>query len=277
MTMPERNIKRLTEELFVVRFEDIMSESDKELDKLNRQTKKDMKTIFYPLLISAILSLITVNALFVAIGAAYVGLRAIIRMTKEMIEDTKRFLKPIDIESESQNEVKRYAEYKKMTRSLQEADYLKENYQAVIEGLSLRKNNQVQSSNILTEEEIKKRIIYEYECMCLIYTLPPMSVKDNEWDILLESFKKQIKGDEIEEKLYGYLSSLLRYTLASVLLHGDRLITIDSFIESIPLLAKLNSEELKWQEIIADLNSKKGQSEIIDLNSYRLQKQARSK
>lgn len=268
-----KKIKSLNEEVMMVQLEDYVTRVENKMNNQINKNKKEFLKAIIPMIIGIILSLITLNPIFISGGTLCLALSAIIKMIKDDKEHDKEFNaylnslnpnskvlildseKPIDflihdkIITKSDSyfytpEFKNFVE--KEEQSIKVVEPPKENVYIDDDFASLNK------------DEVMKQIVYEYDAYCNCYNLPKMPITPKEWDALFDTIFKRLEEVNLENRFYDYMSFLQRYTFAYALLHKHQSITIHSYLNQMHMFEKVGFTGLDIESIIKEINEKIG-------------------
>ena len=89
------------------------------------------------------------------------------------------------------------------------------------------------AKKVLDLEETMIRISEEYRTYQIVYNLPELTIKNKEWDLLFETVFHKLEETSKEDKLYEYMSFLLRYVIAYALVKNKKEISYTSFTDQI--------------------------------------------
>lgn len=73
------------------------------------------------------------------------------------------------------------------------------------------------------------------------YKLPPLRIKDNEWDAFFDVLYDEFEARRIKDDYFRVLSEVIRYCLANALVSGADAIVIEDFINNLTYLHGTNS------------------------------------
>lgn len=270
--MAKKPFKSLNEEILLVQLEDYVSKFESGMSKQLKKDKKAFIKALIPFIIGIILSIITLNPLFIAAGTFCLGISGLIKNIKddkEHDEEFNRYLssianrgkvislnndEPLDIFLATHNIVEKNTtdfytpEFKKFIEEEKDSIEVEEPEQGKIHLL--------EEEHILCKDEVMQQIVHEYDVYCTIYNIPPMTISRKEWDALFDVIYDSLKEKGIENELYNYMSFLQRYTFAYALLHKTQSITIYSFLNQMHMLEKVGFTKLNIDSIISKVNSK---------------------
>lgn len=273
-------VKSLTEEIMLVQLEDFCDGFDNSMKLLNEKTKKRLLAFGIPFLTGCTLGVATQNLWFLIGGTTIFAVGAMACTIKDDIEEERRIREkyafpPKDIDSPFQKKEFDIHEpiMKKGPHDFY-TEYAKEMMESRPDEEAKPKNDQPQEEIVLEKEEAMERIVYEYDIYSMIYKLPEMSITNREWDILFDTIYDELVKKQAESKFYKYMSFLNRYVFASSLVHGDKKITVYSYIRELKMLQKLGYQEIDPKEIERKIRSQLGGKKIIklDTNAFRLKK-----
>ena len=285
-------IKTLNEEIYIVQLDSYVDKFDTEMGKENKKTKKWLKIAFIPFGVCVGFTLITLNTIPLVIGTTYLSTVSIIKLLKDGKEDEKRFKKKFE-----QNNIKELysdiADFDFLNEPIvtvkaedYHSDYFKQKLSEaakknrftlidsngkVIGGVEPTSNDE-EESQVLDLEETMIRISEEYRTYQIVYNLPELTIKNKEWDILFETVFHKLEESSKEDKLYEYMSFLLRYVIAYALVKNKKEISYTSFTDQICRLEYMGIKKEDIKDIIKKLNSYKTPPKIISFDTSKLSK-----
>lgn len=114
----------------------------------------------------------------------------------------------------------------------------------------------------LNKEETMEQIVREMDAYCMAYKLPPINIKNNDWDCFFDTLYDTFTKKGIETNFYPIMASVERQAFSRVLLDGAKTIGIKDFIKSLKcleIMEVLNKKELNalQKELFAKSNDGK--------------------
>ncbi len=136
--------------------------------------------------------------------------------------------------------------------------YSKEHEQE-IEEKKIRDNIKLVTNDYLNKEETKERLLFELDRYYDTYDLPTLYLNDKEIDELINKSYEFFESNDLKEKYYDYMSSVVRLTLARALVNKDEEIKLYDFLYNLSYInlfePNLSLESVKnLQEDINKIN-----------------------
>jgi len=138
----------------------------------------------------------------------------------------------------SMNEYIKEYEYESIEELIDESkfldkaeDFQKYEPEAYVDGEV--EENDVYIEKILNKEETIRQIFYEIEAYYELYDLPPMKIKNVEWNIFFDGIYNSLKDFSDPSYYYATLYTIVRFTLSKALLFNYRNIKISDFVNNL--------------------------------------------
>lgn len=282
-------ITTLNDAIFMVQLDLYMDKFDTEMEKENRKAKKWLKIGFIPFGLCAGLTVITLNAIPLVIGTTYLSAVSIIKLFKDGQEEEKKFKMKYEQKNiqELSSDIADFDFLNEPIVTVKAEDYHSDYFkQKLSEAAKKNKFTLIDSKGkviggveptsideeeptILNLEETMIRISDEYRTYQIVYNLPNLTIKNKEWDILFETVFHKLEETSTEDKLYDYMSFLLRYVIAYALIKNKKEINYTSFIEQMHRLEYIGIKKEDIKDIIKKLNSYKKPTKVIKFDIER--------
>lgn len=297
----------LNDMVFLVQLEEFCDRFNQDMSARTKSDLKKFLKALVPFVIGGVISVVTLNPIFVCLGVAGFGGCAIFKVMQDAKEEEKRILESderllrelqrnrakaegekfeekilyLDEEPDLESQVwgvtpivssKASDFYRDEFRELMheaEADFQKEQER---QGPKLEL---VCEEKPLTKDETQAKIVDEYERYCIIYQIPTMKISPREWDILFDTVYERLEELDVTEEFYPLMNFLLQYVLSTSLLHNKRGITIYSFVEKLPKLEIAGLDKREAQSLARELDTKLNPSskKVVDLKTLRYKKE----
>lgn len=258
----QRPIKSLSDEIFIVQFDNYCRNIDETVKRENHRNLKQAAIIYIPFALLIASSLITSSTLPFIIGIAYTGIGTIVKLTIDTKRDVEA-LKKISLPSNSpfpkkDDDTLLNAANKKIIQ-VHESDFYTPEYKEAVANVS-KEDVKINQGPMLiyNKEETIERISYEIDAYTDAYKIPPFKISNEEWDCFFDTFYDFLKDIEIESKYYyDLLSQLIRYSLSATLVNKNYNFTIYSLLNNLSVLEccgipKKDLENIR-QEVISKL------------------------
>ena len=271
------------------------------MDKFDSAQKKDMKRrlrniaiCFAPTLLLAIPAIIFANPSFFAIGAGITGIGFSAVIIKDSIKESNKPQKIIKQRENPNLHLLDDDPDEILHRGIGNSrgkDFYTTEMKAYINGELKRdetegqrryreavaRQNQTPNLEIvsspkkgLNKEETMAQLVSDiYNTYCVIYNIPPLEISNQQWDTYFDILYDYFTQKGIENQFYETMSSVLSFILSSSLVHHDREITIQTFIDGLENLiySKIDKNDiLMLQNKIRESLSR---ATIINLSDYR--------
>lgn len=272
--MKKTEITSLKEELLLVQLDSFTDKFDKEMGKMNKKSIKWFKIAFIPYGILCLSSLIIQNPVPFLIGQAYLAGTTIFKIIsdgKEEEENIRRKYNPTPSKiTEIDSPVPDFSFLNDPIVEKKNDDYYSDYYKELIERENKKfrvvsknseitpetKSNDQETEEFFNKEEAMIRIVKNFNIYCIAYKIPKYDIKPQEWDALFDVMYERLEEVSLESIYYDKMNFLLRYTLAYSLVHKKSKITINSFIDCLPIFEKTGLKELNIPSIIKEINNR---------------------
>lgn len=286
-------IETLDTTFWMVQLDSFINKFDHEMGKENKRIIKWLKIGGIPLLVSIGISIITSSFIPVIIGTTYFGGVSLVKSMKDDIAYEKHLREKYSIDPkppfQKESEVADFDFLNEPIVTVKAEDYHSDYFkQKLSESAKKHKLTLVDSKGnviggyepvveeeipgFLNKEETMIRVSNEYRTYQIAYNLPNLTIKNKEWDILFDIIYHKLEESSTEEKLYDYISFLLRYVIAYSLIHKQKEINFKSFIDQIPRFEHLGMNKKDIKDIEAKLKEHLPKSKIIPINFASLRK-----
>ncbi len=260
MKIHNGEIRTLTEELYLWQLDDLVSKTEANMQKINKENKKKALIAFAPFSMAVLASLLLKDLTPLVIGTMYVSGCAIAVMVKDVVKESKR------INCHDTNIIKLNDDdpYNISCSFYSSNDFLNDD----IKNMAKEKRNDdelwPEPFVFLTIDDVKKRINFEYNVLNRVYNLPPIMITDREWEEIYALFARKINDDNQLDELYDKINRTLRLTIAYCLLRKAKRISLKDFIGALEYLAKVIGE-VNYQEMACELSDLLPSPVVIDI------------
>lgn len=290
-------IKTLTDAIMIVQLDSFIDKFETEMRKENNKTKKWLKIGFIPFGICASLSLILLNTIPLVIGTTYLSAVSIVKLFKDGAEEEEKIrmkynpnpkittissdIPDFDFLNEpiiTQKEEDFHSDYfkEKLIESARKSKLtLVDSNGNVLYSNQNTKTEYEEIPGFLNKEETMVQISTEYKTYKIAYNLPELSITNREWDLLFDTIYHKLEESSTEDKLYDYMSFLLRYVIAYSLIHKKQDISLNSFINQLHRLEYIGMEKSAIKDIIKELNNHLKPTKVIKFDVAKLSKKSK--
>lgn len=281
-------IESLDNIFWIVQLDSFINKFDHEMGKENKRIIKWLKIGGIPLLVSVGISIITSSFIPVIIGTTYFGGVSLIKSIKDDIAYEKHLREKYSLDPkppfQKESEVADFDFLNEPIISVKAEDFHSDYFKQRLSEAAKRNKLTLVDSNgkviggyepkieeeeipgFLNKEETMIRISDEYRTYQIAYNLPNLTIKNKEWDILFDTVYHKLEESSTEEKLYDYMSFLLRYVIAYSLVHKQKEINFKSFIDQIPRLEHLGISRKDIKDISLKLKESLPKSKVIPID-----------
>jgi hypothetical protein len=258
MKKEEKSIKSLGTEIQIVQIEKFIKDFDNAMKKKNKKMIKRIIFILGSFLLNIAGLIIFKNPILFSIGNSIVvgGI-----ITMQTIDFKKENKKNVTKHREDLNNDSNFEERAKdIDRILKEGigeknnyDFYTEEYKQAVEKLQGKPIQNtpnlkvvVNDDEFLDKNETMIQIVREVDAYCIAYKLPPLTIKNKEWDCLFDTLYEKFIEKGIESKFYVSMSEIGRFVFAKILINNSKDIKIEDFINNINYLETIgiNKEEI---------------------------------
>ena len=296
-----KKVNSLDVELSMIQSMEIMDRVDKrEKDEYKKLLKKFL-LIFVPYAVLGITAFITKSPIPVCIGAGAIGVGAIIEETKSMIridrEISETIFEPIPQDDDDIDEDDLEPELsKKFDDTIYTGkDFYKDQYKTFVKKQSeplttdlekynaalgkqrtRRNNNNItllkKDRDYLTKEETKDQIYYEMCVFMNCYEIPPVNIRDYEFDIYFDEIYKYFESIGVEKRYYERLDGVIRLAVAKVLLdvkkRGKKEVTIKDFVKALKYLKLYEIKDSDIENLQRSILGQLKETKVVSLVDY---------
>lgn len=126
----------------------------------------------------------------------------------------------------------------------------------------------------LTIDEVKEKLVKELDAYYNAYKIPPLTISNKEWDIIIDELYNSFKKKSKEKYFADYMSLFLRRVLVNGIIDKPKSIGYIEFVNSLDSILDINvfdgifnKKDISNIKKKLLLNYKK--TRVIDLNEYR--------
>lgn len=126
----------------------------------------------------------------------------------------------------------------------------------------------------LTIDEVKEKLVKELDVYYNAYKIPPLTISNKEWDIIIEELYDSFKKKDKQKYFADYMSLFLRRVLVNGIIDKPKSIGYIEFVNSLDSILDINvfdgifnKKDISNIKKKLLLNYKK--TRVIDLNEYR--------
>lgn len=240
-----RKIENLDDTIFLIQFKRF-------IDSFETKMHKEMKTIAIKFMLFS-LPVIALIVNFFTIKNPYILVASLITVSALGISnEIVDMIKSIRKDAQVDNEIK--------LDTREGSDFYSPQYVKILSEKKEKEakvNLELIDNSYLEKEAAIYQVVREIEAYTLAYQLPPLKLSDANWDKLFDILYGIYAAKGMESQYYDCLSFLIRYVFSKVLLDGEKIITIDTFIENIDILnQRLTEDEIKYIQEEFDLSKK---------------------
>lgn len=254
-----------------------------------REAKEDLKTgvlkaviVCLPLLIGFGVFLLTDWAVLLLIGTFITGGTAITKTVVDMIKDAKEAKrlanfnpKVTDINKELEPEELNLEN----VRIYRPEDFYTSEYRLQVEKekyhSSKKENKKLEETRLtpveeeknLDKDEVKEEIVNSVNMYYKAYCLPPLRIKDNEWDIFFDLTYNIFIKNHVEDEFYERIYDLVKRTLARSLVYENHEVTIKDFVDNLRFLEGIDFSEKEIEDLKTKLNEALPGAKVIDFKT----------
>ena len=236
-----KKIKSLDKTIVTIHACRFWEKTEKELNKITRELKRQMLVMVIPMLVIIINAFTLQNFYIMLLGLFSISGIAIVDAVKDLIKSVKG--------ENSKEEI--CLDNLKFTKIDPEEYYTLEYKRAIANYTpTVEDKLEVIDNSFLNKEAAINQVVVEIECYTLVYELPMLDLSDTTWDRLFDTIYDLFASRELVDMYYEALSNLVRQVLAKALLDQDEVITIENFIASISFLKDygLSDDDIKCIE-----------------------------
>lgn len=271
MKIHNGQVKSLSDEIFLLQVENVICSANSEVASIKHDIKHKTLITIAPFTITALVSILTENPDFLALGATYVGGCAIVSLIKNAIKEHRDYLIAHD---PNLIKIHPHNPYHPDTRFYTSKDFMKEEIKN--HPFELKDNEaSIPPYVFFNIDDVKNRLTFEYNVLNGVYDLPPLTISDSEWERIYSLFSSEIQDETPLDELYEEINKILRLTIAYCLLNKCQSISLKEFIYILEYQAKINKSGLNYQNIATELSTLLPQPVIIDLKPILAKKNAK--
>ena len=298
MPKKKKKVESLDSTMMLIQIDKFCTDFDKSMKKSIRADLKKAGIALAAVGTVVVGSIIFKNPLITSIGMGAFALGAIVKNTKDLIKMDKEITREIkkqdshivelnDGEDKTPEQVldkdiitKRGEDF--YSPALQAVIERDKNYKESEDAKKYRealekqqgKTEKTESkirlveNNNLSKEDAIEQLVYEIDTYLKAYNLPPMKIRNEEWDIFFEICFEFFKAHNMELQFYSYTSEICKYALSNVLLNGREDLTITDFINGVDFLRFTDIPKKTVEGLKNNLNSKLYKRNVINLMNY---------
>lgn len=255
----KRRVKNLNDEIFKTQIDDFYNEFQKMMSKKYKNALKRV-LIRLGVVVGALVGLFVFKNPFV-VGAFF-----LCGLTEEIIYQVKGIKKETQIDK-PKNEKDLFEFLDEVEQSpikYHNSDFYTPEYQEILEEHKNEAQLEVVGQPIIEKEDVIAQVVYEIEQYTRAYKLPKIDLSAKNWDKLFDILYGLYVSGELTTKYYEALSYLIRYVFSQALVFNKPEVTIDDFINNLPILTDygLTIKDIKYMQ-----DEFKTDLKVVDFNS----------
>ncbi len=263
-------VHSLYEEFLLVQFEDYMSKNDETIKEMERTSRRRLLISFIPYFTSCVGAICARNPYILIAGTAYLGASAIVFNIKDEKERKRKYQEAaVNNQGPYRYSMFPSVEYDGtipiITKSHE--DYYREEYKAYLKSLNTKdvpaSSTEEVTPIILSKEETMRQVVNEYDVLNSAYKLPPMAVSNEDWDLLYDLVYQHLEKINALDRFYEYMRVLTRYALASSLVHSDYEISLQTYLNALPIMEKIGFPNIDIKSIKKVVRKTKSYGKVI--------------
>ena len=277
MSKNENEIKPLDFELQKIQCEQLNNQMDNDIEANEHNLKNGLKKlliIISPFLLSLIGFIAFNNLIFLFIGFSLMGITSIITLSEVFIKDFKNIKSLLGISNNKKGEDFYSEEYKDKLENIEtriETEQQKKYKEALEKQLKKKKIKLIRNDtkpNYLDKNETMMQIVREIEIYEYAYKLPPLEIKNEEWDVFFDITYDFFERKGIQSIFYESISKTERYTFAKALLNKNLKINIFDFINNLDYLENQMISKDEINILKQTINDNLPKAKIINFSDY---------
>lgn len=220
-------------------------------------------------------SMITTGLLLVGISST--GVLTLIIEHKESNNDSVSInfpeIEPLDDTSYIKpNIIRRMEEFNKIESEEENVKYDRAVEIQRLRNYKLRLIKENDRPEYLSKDDANKKVVYEISCYYKVYSLPPLNINPEDWDLFINSIYELLLSKGIEHRFYELLSNISKMTLSTQLIFKSSTISIEDFIDNLYELTSVTTTNITSDEIrdlrfklLGNVNKQK----VIEFSQYK--------
>ena len=277
MSKNENEIKPLDFELQKIQCEQLNNQMDNDIEANEHNLKNGLKKlliIISPFILSLIGFIAFNNLIFLFIGFSLMGITSIITLSEVFIKDFKNIKSLLGISNNKKGEDFYSEEYKDKLENIEtriETEQQKKYKEALEKQLKKKKIKLIRNDtkpNYLDKNETMMQIVREIEIYEYAYKLPPLEIKNEEWDVFFDITYDFFERKGIQSIFYESISKTERYTFAKALLNKNLKINIFDFINNLDYLENQMISKDEINILKQTINDNLPKAKIINFSDY---------
>lgn len=292
----ENKIESLDSSIVLVQLDEFMNDFDKSMKKSIKHDLIRAGMVITPIVLGAIGFAVFKSPFLLSIGCCMTASAAIVKNVRDMIKDSKKlerelknpnYIDEINEDDMTPEQVLDRGIGEKRAKDFYtpEMEYAIEYNKNHVESESERKyreavqkqqaeiNNRIRlvtkdSKKPLSKDDVIKQIVYEIDTYYTAYKLPQMNITNSQWDAFFDSCYAFLEKRDKQGEYHRIMSTICRCTLASVLVHNRKQVTIEDFIKGLNYLKIYGIKEKEVQVFQNILRSQMPSSKVTSISEY---------
>ena len=293
----ENKIESLDSSIVLVQLDEFMDDFDTSMHKSIKHDLITAAIAVTPILVGVVGYVVFKSPIVLTVGCCMTASAAIVKNVRDMIKDSKELEKELekpnynndDIDEDNMTpeqvldrgivrkkgedfytpEMKYVIEYgKNHVESESERKY-----REAVEKQQAEINNRIrlvtkENKKPLSKDDVIKQIVHEIDVYYMAYKLPDMNISNTQWDIYFDTCYAFLEKRGKTDEFFRIMSTVCSCTLASVLVHNRKQITIDDFIKGLDYLKIYGIKEKESKVFQNVLKSQMPSSKVTSLTDY---------
>jgi len=293
----ENKIESLDSSIVLVQLDEFMDDFDKSMHKSIKHDLITAAIAITPIVVGVVGYVVFKSPIVLTVGCCMTASAAIVKNVRDMIKDSKELEKELkkpnynnnDIDEDNMTpeqvldrgivrkkgedfytpEMKYVIEYDKNHVESES----ERKYREAVEKQQAEINNRIrlvtkESKKPLSKDDVIKQIVHEIDVYYIAYKLPDMNISNAQWDIYFDACYAFLEKLGKKDEFYRIMSTVCSCTLASVLVHNRKQITIDDFIKGLNYLKIYGIKEKESKVFQNVLKSQMSSSKVTSLTDY---------
>lgn len=275
----EKNIPSLGIDMQLAQMNKFVEDFDNARSKENKKTIKRLIFILGPLFIGLIGGLAFNLSTLILIGGGIALSGVIVTQVVDYLKEVKKIdssYRPLDNQpfkpKEDEKDVSKVLE--EGIGNHRDSEFYTDRYRQAVEAYkppvkAAPSLKIARKEAPLNKEETMEQIVREMDAYCIAYKLPPINIKNGDWDCFFDTLYGTFATKGMESKFYDTMSYVGRQAISRVLLEKSKTIGINDFIKSLnslKFIGFLNDKEIEAlkKELFANANVGK----VVNLSDY---------
>ena len=293
----ENKIESLDSSIVLVQLDEFMDDFDKSMHKSIKHDLITAAIVVTPILVGVVGYVVFKTPIVLTVGCCMTASAAIVKNVRDMIKDSKNLEKELkkpnynndDIDEDNMTpeqvldrgivrkkgedfytpEMKYVIEYDKNHVESES----ERKYREAVEKQQAEINNRIrlvtkENKKPLSKDDVIKQIVHEIDVYYMAYKLPDMNISNTQWDIYFDTCYAFLEKRGKTDEFFRIMSTVCSCTLASVLVHNRKQVTIDDFIKGLDYLKIYGIKEKESKVFQNVLKSQMPSSKVTSLTDY---------